>query len=58
MTRKTEMLIEIKSSANQGTEFIWYGNVENAEPVPICDAVADIEVMDEGVIGEGTWGII
>jgi len=56
MTRKNEMIDEIKAAKATGTTHIWYGNVENAEPIPIDDAIADIDQMDEAVIGDGSWG--
>jgi hypothetical protein len=56
MTRKAEMLDEINAAKAAGTTQIWYGHEENAEPIDIDAAIADIEQMDEDAIGEGSWG--
>jgi hypothetical protein len=54
--RKQEMLVELMFAKENGIETIWYGNIENASPVKIDDAIADITRMDEDAVGEGTWG--
>jgi len=54
--RKSEMLIELQEAKEQGVCEVWYGQVENAEPIDIDDAIRDIEQMDPDAIGEGTWG--
>jgi len=56
MTRKTEMLAEIKAAKAAGTTHIWYGHVEQAEPIQIDEAIRDIQAMDPDVMGEGAWG--
>ena len=57
MTRKTEMIEEIKAAKAAGTTQVWYGHEENAEAISIDAAIADIEQMDEDSIGEGSWGV-
>jgi len=54
--RKASMLAELEIAEKRGVKRVWYGHIENAEPVKIHDAIADIERMDPDVIGEGTWG--
>ena len=55
-TRKDEMLIELMEAKEQGVCEVWYGQVEQAEPVDIDEAIKDIEQMDPDVMGDGTWG--
>jgi hypothetical protein len=55
-SRKTEMLFELMDAKERGIETVWYGNIENAEPIGIDDAIRDITKMDDEIIGEGTWG--
>jgi len=54
--RHAELLIEMMNAAEKGVARVWYGNIENAEPVPIREAVLDILQMDPDAIGEGDWG--
>lgn len=58
MTRKETMLAEIRQAKASGVKEIWYGNIENAEPIDIDDALTDIAQMDEDSIGEGNWGVM
>jgi len=54
--RKQEMIVELMEAKERGVSTIWYGNIENAEPVKIDDAIADITKMDEDLVGDGEWG--
>jgi hypothetical protein len=54
--RKQEMLVELMFAKENGIKTVWYGNIENAEPVAIDDAIADITKMDEDAVGDGEWG--
>jgi len=56
-SRKTEMLFELMDAKARGIETVWYGNIENAEPVKIDDAIADITKMDEDAVGAGAWDV-
>lgn len=52
--RKQEMLVELMEAREYGATRVWYGNVENAEPVDIADAIVDIMQMED--VGAGSWG--
>jgi len=54
--RKQEMIVELMEAKERGITSVWYGNIENAEPVKIDDAIADITKMDEDSVGDGEWG--
>ncbi len=45
-TRKEEVLIELMEAKEQGVERVWYGHVEQAEPIQIDEAIRDITAMD------------
>ena len=53
---KHELLVELMEARECGTEQVWYGNVENASPFAIDEAITDIMRMDENAIGDGSWG--
>ncbi|NTU67981.1 MAG: hypothetical protein HGB02_03770 [Chlorobiaceae bacterium] len=55
-TRKDSMLIELMEAKERGVDSVWYGNVENAEPIGIDEAILDIRKIDNDAIGEGDWG--
>ena len=55
-TRKTELIAELMDAKERGVERVWYGHVEQAEPIRIDEAIRDIQAMDPDVMGDGTWG--
>ena len=55
-TGKDAMIIDLMEAKERGVERVWYGNVENAEPIGIDEAILDIRKMDADAIIEWTWG--
>jgi len=56
-TPKAKMLIGLMGAKERGVKTVWYGNIENAEPIGIDDAIRDISAMSEDVVGAGTWDV-
>jgi len=57
LTKKTKMMIELMRASGQGVETVWYGHVEQAEPVEIYKAIRDIARMDDAMFQDGSsWG--
>lgn len=54
--RKGEMIVELMEAREGGVEMVWYGHPEQAEPIAIDEAIADIAQMDEDAFGDGEWG--
>ncbi len=56
-TPKAKMLIELMGAKERGVKAVWYGHIENAEPVAIDDAIFDVLAMDEAMFSGGSaWG--
>ena len=54
---KRQLLSELIASRDfGGVTKVWYGHIEQAEPVDIDDAIRDIAKMDPDAVGEGSWG--
>ena len=56
ITRQREMLKGLLVAQESGITTVWYGNIENAEPVDIEEAINDIAKMDDDAIGDAIWG--
>ncbi len=52
MKTAKQMAEEIKASKS---DYVTYGDGDLGVPVARLEAIADIECMDDDVIGEGTW---
>ena len=55
LTRGEKIAEAIRGKALEGAEYVTYGDGDLGVPVPIFDAQADFEQMDDDQIGEGTW---
>lgn len=55
-TPKAKMLIGLMGAKERGVKTVWYGHIENAEPVAIDEAIFDVIAMDEGAFGDSSWG--
>jgi len=57
LTTKGDVLWGMRRAKAEGTRRVWYGNIENAEPIDIDEAIEDIEQMDPDAMGDGSsWG--
>lgn len=52
MKTAKQMANEIRSSSS---EYVTYGSSDLGIPVERLAAIADVESMDDEMIGEGTW---
>lgn len=52
MKTAKEMTDEIRASSSA---YVTYGESDLGIPVPRDEAIADIESMDDEMIGDGTW---
>jgi len=52
--RRQEMILELMEARERGVNRVWYGHIENAEPVAIEDAIRDLRRMDD--FDTGDWG--
>jgi len=57
MSTKNELIEALINARSNDVHTVWYGNVENAEPVNINDAILDISTMSDDEIGDGTWDV-
>jgi len=56
-TPKAKMLIGLMGAKERGVKMVWYGHVENAEPIGIDEAIFDVLAMDEDMFSGGSsWG--
>jgi len=55
--KKTKLMIDLMRAQWHGVETVWYGHVEQAEPVEIYKAIRDIAQMDDELFRDGSsWG--
>lgn len=50
-----EMVKELQDAKNDGVKFVTYGESDIGMPIPIEDAILDIQIMPDEMIGDGTW---
>jgi hypothetical protein len=55
MRTAKDMTQELTEAKNNGALYVTYGEVDLGTPVKIDNAIADISVMADEMIGEGTW---
>jgi hypothetical protein len=56
-TPKAKMLIGLMGAKERGVKTVWYGHIENAEPIGIDEAIFDVLAMDEDMFSGGSsWG--